>query len=290
MRLPWISSLVIGPVLPAMSLVPARMTTAFGFRSITSGRNRISICGVVWPLIPRPTYDLFFVKKSPKRGCGQASVIESPMNTTRDSPAAGLRQRAVLLAIAAELRPVPQPGVVGEQALERRGDLGAARRRRRRPPRSRRAALPAGRTARRPTAGSIRSAARVRMRTILSVLSAKMTRPASCPGCRHPPVAADPERQHHRAAAERGHRESLPVLDVGHRHGREAERGREEREERRRASASDVAMRVRNRTGRALRTGKLPQAGCRDPRTANRDPRPAVAYAMRPCHSPSPGI
>ena len=50
----WISSLVIGPVLPAMSLVPARMTTALGFSSMTSGRNRISICGVVWPLMPRP--------------------------------------------------------------------------------------------------------------------------------------------------------------------------------------------------------------------------------------------
>ena len=54
MMLLWISSLVIGPVLPAMSLVPARMTTALGFRSITSGRNRINICGVVWPLMPRP--------------------------------------------------------------------------------------------------------------------------------------------------------------------------------------------------------------------------------------------
>ncbi len=57
-RLFWISSLVIGPVLPAMSLVPARMTTAFGCRSMTSGRNRINICGVVWPLMPRPMYDL----------------------------------------------------------------------------------------------------------------------------------------------------------------------------------------------------------------------------------------
>ena len=52
------SSSVIGPVLPAMSFVPARITTAFGFRSMTSGRKRMSICGVVWPLMPRPTYGL----------------------------------------------------------------------------------------------------------------------------------------------------------------------------------------------------------------------------------------
>src|SRR5688572_16494821 len=44
-RLFWISSLLIGPVLPAMSFVPARMTTARGFRAITSGLNLRSICG-----------------------------------------------------------------------------------------------------------------------------------------------------------------------------------------------------------------------------------------------------
>ena len=35
----WISSLVIGPVFSAMSLVPARMTTTFGLRSTTSGET-----------------------------------------------------------------------------------------------------------------------------------------------------------------------------------------------------------------------------------------------------------
>ena len=54
-RFAWMSSSLIGPVLPAMSFVPARITTAFGFRSMTSRRNRTSICGVVWPLMPRST-------------------------------------------------------------------------------------------------------------------------------------------------------------------------------------------------------------------------------------------
>ncbi len=46
---PPVCSAVIGPVLPAMSLVPARIITTFGCRSITSCRKRTSICGVVWP-------------------------------------------------------------------------------------------------------------------------------------------------------------------------------------------------------------------------------------------------
>src|SRR5262245_49311530 len=76
-RLFWMSSFVIGPVLPAMSLVPARMMTAFGLRASTSGLNRISICGVVWALMPRPAY-FFPGKNAPNRGCGHESVIESP--------------------------------------------------------------------------------------------------------------------------------------------------------------------------------------------------------------------
>ena len=54
-KLSSIISKVMGPVLPAMSLVPARITTTFGLSAITSGRKRISICGVVWPLMPRST-------------------------------------------------------------------------------------------------------------------------------------------------------------------------------------------------------------------------------------------
>ena len=49
----------------------------------------MSICGVVCPLMPRPTYGLPGKNGAEARLVGQASVIESPMNTTRDSPAAG---------------------------------------------------------------------------------------------------------------------------------------------------------------------------------------------------------
>jgi hypothetical protein len=47
-----ICSSVIGPVLPAMSLVPASSTTTRGLKASTSGRSRTSICGVVWPPMP----------------------------------------------------------------------------------------------------------------------------------------------------------------------------------------------------------------------------------------------
>jgi len=73
-KLPSISSIVIGPVLPAMSLVPARMTTAFGASAITSARNRTSNCDVVWPLMPRLTYGL----PGKAAASGHRSVIESP--------------------------------------------------------------------------------------------------------------------------------------------------------------------------------------------------------------------
>src|SRR6266849_6766540 len=39
----------MGPVLPAMSFVPARMTTTWGCRSITSCRKRASIGGQTTP-------------------------------------------------------------------------------------------------------------------------------------------------------------------------------------------------------------------------------------------------
>ncbi len=54
-RLSWICSTLTGPALPAMSFVPARITTAFGWSSITSARKRRSICAVVWPPMPRFT-------------------------------------------------------------------------------------------------------------------------------------------------------------------------------------------------------------------------------------------
>jgi hypothetical protein len=71
-----------------MSLVPPRITTTFGFRSITSWRKRSTICGVVCPLMPRLKYGL--PGKYPSGpSIFQPSVIESPMKTTRFSPAAG---------------------------------------------------------------------------------------------------------------------------------------------------------------------------------------------------------
>ena len=41
-----------GPVFSAISLIPARITTTSGFKSITSDLNLTSICGVVCPLMP----------------------------------------------------------------------------------------------------------------------------------------------------------------------------------------------------------------------------------------------
>jgi hypothetical protein len=51
----WTVSRLTGPALPAMSFVPARITTASGRRARTSGRKRSSICEVVWPPMPRLT-------------------------------------------------------------------------------------------------------------------------------------------------------------------------------------------------------------------------------------------
>ena len=50
--------------------------------------NNSNICGVVCPLIPRSTYG-FPGKNPPNRASAHISVIESPINTTRFSPAAG---------------------------------------------------------------------------------------------------------------------------------------------------------------------------------------------------------
>ena len=74
--------------------VPARITTTFGLSAITSGRKRISICGVVCPLMPRLIYGL--PGKNWPYFLPQPSVIESPMKTTRSSLAAG----AVTVALA----------------------------------------------------------------------------------------------------------------------------------------------------------------------------------------------
>ena len=47
MMFSWIISSVEGPLLRATSFVPANTTIAAGFRSITSGYRRTSICAVV---------------------------------------------------------------------------------------------------------------------------------------------------------------------------------------------------------------------------------------------------
>src|SRR6185295_17571980 len=49
-----LSCAVIGPVLCAMSLVPAMMCTTRGLSWITSWYMRTSNCGVVCALMPRP--------------------------------------------------------------------------------------------------------------------------------------------------------------------------------------------------------------------------------------------
>ncbi len=75
-RLSSIMAWVDGPVLPAMSFVPARITTTAGSSAMTSWRKRTSSCGVVWPLMPRPTYGLPGNIVSKYRA--HASVMELP--------------------------------------------------------------------------------------------------------------------------------------------------------------------------------------------------------------------
>ena len=70
--------LVIGPVFPATSLVPASICTSLGFNAITSDAIRKTICGVVCPLIPRQ------IQPSRKKEGSillQFSVMESPRKT-----------------------------------------------------------------------------------------------------------------------------------------------------------------------------------------------------------------
>ena len=71
---------VIGPLFCARSFVPARITTACGWRLITSARKRQSIWPVTCPPMPRQA-KLFAVKNS-GWALSHPSVIELPMNTT----------------------------------------------------------------------------------------------------------------------------------------------------------------------------------------------------------------
>ncbi len=83
----WKSSGAVGPLLPATSLVPARMCTTAGFRLTTSARNRTSSWADVCAPMPRLTRPA--VKKSASASA-QFSVIESPMNTTSVEPGAAM--------------------------------------------------------------------------------------------------------------------------------------------------------------------------------------------------------
>ena len=76
-----IISVVEKPLFPAISFIPARIITTVGFNAMTSALKRISICGVVCPLIPRLTY--FLSAKKLGSTVLQNSVIESPKKITR---------------------------------------------------------------------------------------------------------------------------------------------------------------------------------------------------------------
>ena len=76
-RLSSIIACVEGPVLPATSLVPARITTTCGFSASTSCGKRSSICAVVWPLMPRLSQPLP-AKNEALPSLPQPSVMESP--------------------------------------------------------------------------------------------------------------------------------------------------------------------------------------------------------------------
>src|SRR5437867_43710 len=94
-----------------MSLVPARISTAADFRSITSAFMRPSISPVIWPPIPRLTYGLpgkYSFRRHP-------SVIESPKNTTRFSGGVERSHGAVGLGVAAQVVAVgvPQLALLG---------------------------------------------------------------------------------------------------------------------------------------------------------------------------------
>ena len=68
------------PLFCAISLVPHRMTTTFGLRSMTSSWKRTNIWDETCPLIPLPTKLLS--RKKLGTESTQLSVIELPINTT----------------------------------------------------------------------------------------------------------------------------------------------------------------------------------------------------------------
>ena len=110
------SCAVIGPVLCAMSLVPAMMCTTRGFNAMTSACMRTSSCGVVCALMPRPT--LPFEKNSgvgarPALGDRIAEEHRVHLRAARD-------QLCVVVAITREPRPVREQ----QRRLQRRRGVG----------------------------------------------------------------------------------------------------------------------------------------------------------------------
>ena len=69
-----IFSKVDGSIFPAISFVPAKITTTDGLRLIISVLNRTNICEVVGPAMPRLIYS-YQAKKNEKAPL-QSSVIE----------------------------------------------------------------------------------------------------------------------------------------------------------------------------------------------------------------------
>ena len=177
-----------------MSLVPARMTTTFGLRSRTSCRNRTSICGVVWPLMPRPTYGLP-VKKPPKRGLrprvGDRVAHEDDARVARRRRGHG----PVRVAIARQVRPVARAAWTSAFRADR--ELGTARHGRGR----RRRLLGRHRHDREQP---IRTASFVRIESILSSVTGGPVpgRHRQAFGVRSLEETADPEREHQHAAAD----------------------------------------------------------------------------------------
>ena len=97
----------------AMSLVPARISTARGCRSITSALKRPSIWLVTWPVMPRLRKSRP-VKYSFK--C-QKSVMESPRKTTRGA-AAGRQNAGVGVGVTLQVIAIRIAGLeflIGDQ-------------------------------------------------------------------------------------------------------------------------------------------------------------------------------
>ncbi len=130
-RLPWICSSVIGPVLPAMSFVPARMTTAFGLERDHVGPEpdehlRRRLAADAAPDVGLPGEERAEPRLRPRVGDGIAHEDDAWLARTRGG------QRAIRVAVPREVGPVAEPGVVARRGLHGGGELLAGRQRGRR--------------------------------------------------------------------------------------------------------------------------------------------------------------